>query len=168
MRKLTCFALLALAAAVLPARAQVLVQTPWACIRVGPPTPTRVVVQTPWVTVGVGPSFQSVQQQAVPISFEPRFTPGEPPPVPLPIPVETAPPRAPTLTAFAATFKPAAGRYEVVVEHPATGQPVKVGFSLPEGTPKRVKVHRRELDFEYQGKVVSIRFMRDGEVRVRD
>jgi hypothetical protein len=88
--------------------------------------------------------------------------------VPLPIPVDTRAKRAPTLSEFAATFQPKGGRYEIEIEHPLTGQPVKVSFALPEGAPRRVSVHRRELDFEYRGKEVSIRFLRGGEVRVRD
>jgi hypothetical protein len=98
----------------------------------------------------------------------PTFVPGEPPPVPLPIAVEPAANRAPTLSEFAAAFNPKGGRYEVVIQHPATGQPVKVSFSLPDGTPRRVKVHRRDLEFDYRGKEVSIRFLRGGEVRVKD
>jgi hypothetical protein len=104
------------------------------------------------------------------VSTGPTFVPGEPPPVPLPIPVAVAAAenRVPTLSEFAATFNPKGGRYEVVIQHPATGQPVKISFSLPDGTPRRVKVHRRDLEFDYRGKEVSIRFLRGGEVRVKD
>jgi hypothetical protein len=167
MRTLARYSLLALAATAVPARAEVFVQTPWACIRVGRPAPTRVVVQTPWVTVGVSPSAPAAAPAAPPAA-EPVYVPGAPPPVPLPIPVDTAPAGAPTLSEFAATFRPKGGRFEVDVVHPATGRPVRVSFTLPEGTPRRVKVHRREVDFDYGGKQVSIRFLRGGEVRVRD
>jgi hypothetical protein len=164
-----------------PARADVFVLIPWATIRVGPPSPGRVMVQTPWVTVGVG-ARTAVAQRAptlppptpVPASGELVYEPGAPPPVPLPIPVEATPAprplavRAPTLTEFAAVFKPAPGRYEVDIEHPMTGKPVRVSFTLPPGAPKRVIVHKRELEFDYRGKQVTIRFLRGGEVRVRD
>jgi hypothetical protein len=97
------------------------------------------------------------------------YVPGAPPPVPLPIPVEApAPARVPTLSEFAATFQPKGGRFEVEIAHPTTGRPVRVRFTLPDGAPKRVKVHRHELDFDYPGRQVSIRFLRDGEVRVRE
>jgi hypothetical protein len=167
MRILTCAVLLSLTAAA-PAHAQVFVQTPWALIRVGPPAPTRVLVQTPWATVGVPPPGTTLQQAAVPPSAGPVYVPGAPPAVPLPIPVEAAVSRAPTLDEFAATFKPRGGHYEIVIEHPMTGKPVRVSFTLPEGIPRRVNVHRRELDFEYRGKEVSLRFLRGGEVRVRE
>jgi hypothetical protein len=123
-------------------------------------------VQLPWVTVALGPQMPSSRPSAAIPAAEPAYVPGAPPPVPLPIPV--VPARPPTLSEFAASFQPKGGRYSVELEHPATGRPVQINFSLPEGTPKRVKVHRRELDFEYRGKQVSIRFLRDGEVRVRD
>jgi hypothetical protein len=167
MRTLAWCVLLALTADA-PARAQIFIQTPWTWIRIGPAAPTRVLVHTPWATVGVAPQGAPVQQAAIPPASEPPYVPGAPPPVPLPIPVEAAASRAPTLTEFAATFRPKGGRYEIVIEHPMTGKPVRVSFTLPEGTPKRVNVHRRGLDFEYRGKEVSIRFLRGGEVRVRD
>ena len=173
MRSATSCIFLTLIAAA-PARADVFVLLPTGAIRVGPPAPARVLVQTPWVTVGVGARGTAVSRQAPtlpppdPAPAEPAFVPGAPPPVPLPIPVEAPAIRAPTLNEFAATFKPAPGRFEVVLQHPMTGQPVKVSFTLPPGAPKRVKVHKRELEFEYRGKDVTIRFLRGGEVRVRD
>jgi hypothetical protein len=166
MRKLSCCTVLTLACAAVPARAQVFVNTPWVQVRVG--VPGQVLVQTPWVTVGVPLGALPARPMAPAVSTVPTFLPGEPPPVPLPIPVETAATRVPTLSEFAAAFNPKGGRYEVVIQHPATGQPVKVSFSLPDGTPRRMKVHRRDLEFDYRGKEVSIRFLRGGEVRVKD
>ena len=49
-----------------------------------------------------------------------------------------------------------------------TCQPVKVCFTLPEGCPRKVKVHAREITFDYGRTDVSIRFIRDGRVRVAD
>jgi hypothetical protein len=168
MRRLTCCVVLILAAAT-PVRAQVFVQTPWTNIQVGPPLPARILVQTPWVTVGVGPRRPPVQSTAMPPAEQPiAYVPGAPPPVPLPIPVEAVPAKAISLSEFAATFQPKGGHFEVALEHPATGRPVKVSFTLPDGQPKRVKVHRRDLEFDYGRKQVTIRFLRDGEVRVRD
>ena len=171
MRKLISCVFLTLVAAA-PARAQVTVQTPWFCLRVGQPAPTRVLVQTPWVTVGVAPAGQAIRpiaSPAAPAAATYEYMPGAPPPVPLPISFEAAPTRtAPTLNEFAASFAPKAGRYEVDIVHPFTGKPVKVSFTLPDGSPRRVKVQRRGLDFDYGSRQVSIRFLRDGEVRVRE
>lgn len=96
-----------------------------------------------------------------------------PPPVPepdlLPVPrpvVVPAPP--PTLAQFAAAFTPLPGRYEVVLLHPATGQPVTVAFSLPPGTPRKVRLHRYRLAFDYGRHDVALVFRRDGSVRVRN
>src|SRR5437879_1740217 len=36
---------------------------------------------------------------------------------------------------FATSFKPSAGTHEVVVMHPYSNTPVKVNFTLPDGTP---------------------------------
>ncbi len=173
MQKLASAALIALAATTVPARSQVVVQTPWFCLHVGPPAPTRVLVQTPWVTVGVNPGAHAARPaQAAPAPAEPTggflYEPGAPPPVPLPIAVETAPSRAPTLAEFAAKFQPKPGRYELAIEHPFTGRPVQVSFTLPDGTPRRVKVYRRGVDFDYGRQQVSIRFLRGGDVRVRE
>jgi len=76
--------------------------------------------------------------------------------------------RVPTLDQFAATFKPAPGKYEVMIIHPVTGDPVKVAFTLPEGNLKAVHVRPREIDFEFARSEVSIRFIRTGAVRVTE
>jgi hypothetical protein len=76
--------------------------------------------------------------------------------------------RAPTLDEFAKTFKPAAGKYEVVIQHPVTCEPVTVCFTLPEGCPKKVRVNPRQIDFDYGKTDVTIRFVRDGRVRVTE
>jgi hypothetical protein len=152
-----------------PAQSQIFVQTPWAAVRVGPPAPTRVLVQTPWATIGVNlppPAAPAGTSSAAPADLV--YEPGAPPPVPLPIPVESHTSRVPSLSEFAATFQAKPGHFEVLIAHPTTGKPVKVAFTLPDGSPRRVKVHRNQLEFDYRGKDISIRFLRDGEVRVRD
>src|SRR5262245_46751123 len=106
--------------------------------------------------------------------------PVPPPPAPLPVPPPPAPPGgvvpppkslppalppvvltpAPPMThqEFARIFKPLPGNYEVVLIHPGTHRPVPVNFTLPEGNP-RVKVHRRELVFDYGRRhQVTVRF----------
>lgn len=74
--------------------------------------------------------------------------------------------RPPTHAEFARQFQPAPGRYEVVLLHPCTNCPVQVCFTLPPGCPKRVRVERRELEFDYGRCEVEIRFYRNGTARV--
>ena len=64
---------------------------------------------------------------------------------------------------FAKTFQPKPGSYEVTLLNPVTNQPTPVRFTLPDGSPKRVLVHRREIEFEYGfRRFVRIQFDRDG------
>ena len=56
----------------------------------------------------------------------------------------------------------------MVLVHPFTGKPVKVAFTLPPGAPRKVRASRHALTFDYGRRdVVTIRFLRDGSVRVR-
>jgi hypothetical protein len=73
----------------------------------------------------------------------------------------------PTPAEFVASFVPAGGAYEVVLRHPFTGRPVAVRFTLPEGRPRKVRVSRLRIQFDYGRKRVTVRFFRDGTVRVR-
>jgi hypothetical protein len=85
------------------------------------------------------------------------------------MPVEPGPGTvaAPTLAEFASAFRPQGGRHETVLLHPATGQPVKVGFTLPDGVPRKVRVFRYRLAFDYGRQTVALVFRRDGSVNVR-
>jgi hypothetical protein len=89
-------------------------------------------------------------------------------PAPLPPAVLPGPPAAPALTLkeFAASFRPAPGNYEVTLLHTRTGCPVTVCFTLPPGCPRKVKLHRHELEFDYGKHEVSIRFQLGGRVKV--
>ena len=99
-----------------------------------------------------------------------------PPPVVTPVVVQPdapavvlpapTPVRPPTHAEFARHFQPLPGRYEVVLLHPDTRCPVQVCFTLPPGCPKKVRVERRELEFDYGRYEVEIRFDRRGGVRV--
>jgi hypothetical protein len=71
-----------------------------------------------------------------------------------------------TPTEFVTSFRPKPGTYEVELLHPGTGKPVKVAFTLPEGTPRKVRLKRRAIDFDYGRQTVSIRFLIGGRVRV--
>jgi hypothetical protein len=59
---------------------------------------------------------------------------------------------------FAASFKPAGGKYEVLFCNPVTGCPTPVCFCLPDGCVKCVRVTRRQITFDYGNCQVSIRF----------
>jgi hypothetical protein len=170
MRPLLICSLPALAGLTAPARAEVYVRVPFVTVQVGRPV-GEVYVRVPFVTVRVSRPVPAAPP-AVPAA-EPGapFAPGDPPPVPLEpvtgpaVPVPAV--RAPTVAEFAASFRPLPGRYDVVVRHPATGLPVKVCFTLPPGSPRKVRVHRQKLEFVYPRHTVVIRFLRDGSVRVR-
>jgi len=84
----------------------------------------------------------------------------------LPPPVTVVPIVKPiTHQVFADCFKPAPGDYEIVFIHPGSCCPVKVCFTLPCGCPK-VRVHKRELVFDYGREEVVIRFQLFGKVKV--
>jgi hypothetical protein len=178
MRSLLPSAVLGLLVLTPAARAQVCVQTPWVTVRVGP---AGVFVRAPGVTVNVPccatPAMPpAAVGPAAPELPPPRRVPVQPPATPAPAPpVEppaTPPPApavvVPTLAQFASTFTPQPGRYEVVLLHPATGQPVKVAFTLPPGTPRRVRLFRYRLAFDCGRHDVVLVFQRNGGVRVRD
>jgi hypothetical protein len=161
MRSLLLSAVLALLTLAPAARADVCVRTPWVTVQVGR---GGVFVQAPGVTVSL--------PRAVPVVAPPAAKPGPvmlPPP--MPVPAEPAPGPAvvvPTPAQFAAGFTPQPGRYEVVLQHPATGRPVKVNFTLPPGTPRAVRVYPYRLAFDYDRHNVVLVFQRNGGVRVRD
>jgi hypothetical protein len=81
-------------------------------------------------------------------------------PMPRVLPVSEAPVvvQPVTLGDFAASFKPAPGKYEVLFVNPVTGCPTPVCFTLPAGCVKCVKVARRQITFVYGNCQVSIRF----------
>jgi hypothetical protein len=71
-----------------------------------------------------------------------------------------------TLGEFTASFRPRAGTYEVILVHPHTGYPVVVRFTLPPGCPKKFRVHKHDLEFDYGKPKVKIHFGGDGLVKV--
>jgi hypothetical protein len=139
------------------ARAEVAVRAPFVNVRVGP----GVYVRAPYVRLDV-----PARPEAVPVPDEPPL-----PPRVLPVEPELRPRKAllavPTPAEFVAAFVPAGGNYEVVLRHPFTGLPVKVRFSLPPGKPRKVRASRLRIVFDYGRKRVTIRFFRNGSVRVR-
>ncbi len=107
------------------------------------------------------------------------FVPPTPLPANAPIPVIPAPqiqdPSAPpqplqpvqvmTHEAFARSFQPRAGSYDVMMINPISKRPTQVRFTLPEGTPRRVIVDRDEIEFFYGLRnFVRITFDREGAV----
>jgi hypothetical protein len=136
-------------------------------VQVGP----GVYVRAPFVRVAVPPRTPPPVVLPAPTVIEP----GSPPLVPVEVTRATVPAvgavvKAPTIDAFARSFKPDpdGGKYEVVVEHPCTCAPVKVCFSLPPGCPKRVVARKSELVIRYGLlRTVVIQFNRDGTYKVR-
>lgn len=161
------FALLLLALPAL-ARADVTVRAPFVRVEVGP----VVHVRAPFVNIVVPRTVP------VPMPVPPPARggvvpsdPGEPPPVPgydAP-PVRIPAVRAVTLGDFVGRAKPFdAGRYDVVLIHPATGRPVRVAFELPV-RPRSASVTRSRIDFSWgiRGRRgLSIVFLADGTVEV--
>jgi hypothetical protein len=90
--------------------------------------------------------------------------PGNVPPAPTPS-VSPAAPRPLTLEEFGATFQPVPGTYEVLFLHPCSKKPVTVTFTLPPGNPK-MKVDKREIEFDYGKFEVRLRFRIFGRVAV--
>jgi hypothetical protein len=151
------------------ANAGVFVRAPFVRVYVGD-GPGSVVVSPPFIRPIIvdrpapPPIIIGQPIDVPPVTTQQRVIVQEAPPATTAVVVN----RAPTLDEFAKTFKPAAGKYEVVIQHPVTCEPVTVCFTLPEGCPKKVKVHPRQIDFDYGKTDVSIRFIRDGRVRVTE
>src|SRR5262249_48567454 len=134
----------------------------------------RVAVTRPAPVVAPGP----VVLPPAPVPAVPPVPEDDVPPVPesatptLPVPgvvpAKVIPTRPPTPSEVVAAVKPRAGSYEVDLLHPFTGKPVKVLFSLPEGAPKKVRVNKLKMEFDYGRRSVLVRFYRDGSVRVRN
>jgi hypothetical protein len=117
------------------------------------------------------PQQQLPQQQfpPAPQPVSPQQTPPNPPQPQPKLIKDDAPPQAaqpvqaPTLDAFAKTFQPKAGTYEVTILNPVSKQPTPVRFILPEGTPRRVHVTRDSIEWVYGLRQwVRIEFDRDG------
>jgi hypothetical protein len=162
-------------------QAQVYVRVPFVRVEVGG---GGVAVRAPFVNLFVppGPTYYPGPvlvpgPMQLPGEFfpapQPRLVP-MPEPIPAPQPKFQVPddgppppvqqgPMAMTAEAFVKSFQPKAGSYEVTILNPITKQPTPVRFTLPEGTPKRVNVNRREIEFFYGPRnFVRIEFDRDG------
>jgi hypothetical protein len=138
------------------------------------PAQSDVFIRVPFVRVQVQHQPQPVVVPAEPVPAPGAVVPLPAPNVVTPAPAIVPPPLAPsavvrplTLNEFAASFQPAPGQYEVTLLHPVTGAPVHVAFTLPDGAPRKVRVYKRELEFDYGRHEVSIRFKPDGRVVVR-
>jgi hypothetical protein len=157
-------ALLILSAGALPAWAEVVLQVPYVTLRVGTPArpggPLIRVQVPPWVDVQVRPA--PVASPVAPRAPGP-VTEASAPAVIAPASLDQRPI---THREFAQRFQPAEGFYEVLFVHPDTGRPVIAHFTLPEGEPRRVRVFRRQLHFDYGKSEVRIRFEPRGGVYV--
>lgn len=94
-----------------------------------------------------------------PVGYPAPVLPGEPYPVPQ---------RPMALQEFGKCFVPTPGVHVVCLIHPATNRPVTVAFTLPHGCgcPK-VKVSRREVEFDYGKREVELQFRHRGTVDVK-
>lgn len=136
-----------------------------------PGGPPAYVVPAP---SGNGPAFvppAPMREGDAPATQKPaKQEPAKPQAKDAPPPDEGAPPPAAapgtlTINDFVKSFKPKAGNYEVELLNPVTNQPTPVRFTLPEGTPRRVHVSPREVEFDYGARrYVKIQFDRDGAV----
>jgi hypothetical protein len=168
-------ALVALLGWPIASQADVIVHAPFVHVEVGP----AVVVRAPFVTIVVPRTPPAPRVVPTPALPAPRPAPPAPPRnddgVP-PVPEQDriaapAPPaggvKAISPAAFVSRAKPfEAGRYEVVLEHPHTGKPVKVAFELPV-RPRSVSVTRDRIELRWgllRG--MDIEFLRDGGVRI--
>lgn len=171
MIRSACLSLAILAGITASATAQVSVRVPFVQVEVGDP---GVYVRAPFVRVWV-PTGQPVYrvvpaQPAMPPAgqplHQPRVVPVEPPAAApdenaaAPKPIQT---QHPTVEEFARNFQARPGNYDVTMINPVTKQPTSVRFTLPDGSPRRVIVNARELEFFYGlRKFVRIEFDQDG------
>ncbi|GEM_PF-2815985 len=160
-----------------PASAQVIVRVPFVRVQVGDGVHVRApfvnlfVPSGPRVYVMPGaeapPALVAPQPEALP--FAPKKTPAPKPQPPAQIKPDDAPPapagleRVLTMDQFTKGFQPKAGNYEVTMLNPVSNQATTVRFTLPEGTPRRVRVSGNQIEFDYGPRqYVRIRFDRDG------
>jgi hypothetical protein len=169
MKRLCTAAVVLLAACPTSRGAEVVVQAPFVSVRAGRGE-TTVCVRIPCLgelriqkrAANTAPVI-GVEGLPPPIPAPPPPPPAVPPAQPAPPPPAAAvPARPPTLAEFAAGFQPAPGTYEVVLIHPVTGSPITVAFTLPAGSPRKVHVRRRELEFNYGRHFVRLHFDRRG------
>jgi hypothetical protein len=142
---------------------ETVVQAPFVSVRVSTGHPgSHVSVRAPFVKVYVPTGRPAGVTQQLDVA-PPQPVEVLPPPTPGPV---IGVQRPLTHREFARTFKPVQGTYDVVLLHPDTCCPVRVCFTLPYGCPKRVRVERHELEFDYGRTEVELRFRRNGTVQV--
>ena len=159
-----------------PAFAQVTVRVPFVRVQVG----DGVHVRAPFVNLFVpsGPRVYVMPGAEPPPAFVPppealpfapkKTLPAKPAPA-AEIKPDDAPPapagleRVLTMEQFTKGFQAKAGNYEVTMLNPVSNQATTVRFTLPEGTPRRVRVSGNQIEFDYGPRqYVRIRFDRDG------
>jgi hypothetical protein len=123
--------------------------------------PVRVVVPPEPVVVVPGRPPGVIVSEPVPAV---RVVPDDSLPPPTPLPPAVVKPL--TVEQFVEGFKPQPGKYEVLLVHPKSCQPVKVCFELPPGCPRKVRYTKHVLEFDYGHDTVRIRFYHNGDVKV--
>jgi hypothetical protein len=141
----------------------VYVRAPFVNIRVGEPYPYGPIYRPPLYgqppVIVMPPAKNGFQAPA------PQPIPNGQPPIKDDAPAPLQPATTLTLDAFAKSFQPKAGSYEVTVLSPVTKQPTTVRFTLPEGTPRRVHTNRDSIEFVYGLRQwVRIEFDKDGAI----
>ena len=176
---LSTAALTALLVTASSAWADVYVRVPFVRVHVG----DGVYVRAPFVNlfvpsgprvyvapgVAAPPAQLSPPAEALPTPPK-KVSPGQPLPPPKNNPDDAPPAPAPgglervlTMEQFTKGFLPKAGNYEVTLLNPVSKQATTVRFTLPEGTPRRVRVSGNQIEFDYGPRqYVRIRFDRDG------
>lgn len=148
-----------LAAWAVPGRA-CCIKLPVIIIKLGKPAPVLLAPAPP--PPPLAPTLTPPVRVQVPVPVE--LPPGL---IPVPAaPAPAAPQRALTLQEFAAIFQPAPGKYAVLLIHPGTNCAVPVCFTLPPGCPK-VRVFKREIEFDYGKHQVEIRARIGGKITVQ-
>jgi hypothetical protein len=175
MRKIALLAVAFLVGSAGLCRADFVFANRFVNVRVGP---CGVEVCAPFVRVYVPRGIPVPPPAPVPVPQPmPRIEPVEKKPAAPPVPPQEQEPdlklaklasEGQTIYDFATSFKPTPGPHEVTVIHPYTNRPVKLSFSLPEGSPTvQIKgTLRRCIDFAYGKSHREIWFYRDGRVRL--
>lgn len=167
MARTSCVGIVGILLLTSTARSEVVIRTPYGVVIAGRPTAsvgTEIRVQVaPWLDLQVRPRTRTL---AAPEVVPPPARDRAATPETSIFPSTPTQDRPATLREFSQTFVPAKGFYEVLFIHPDTGKPVFAHFTLPDGEPRKFRVSRRQIQFDYGDSVVAIVFDARGGVQV--
>ncbi len=125
------------------------------------PPPANVQPSPPIPQTHTVPPVTKTAPQTLPM---PKKVAPEPP-TPAPKDAEQKSGRAVTLKEFSNLFKPKEGLFEVDLINPINNKATTVRFALPTGTPRRVQVGDRQIEFRYGlRRFVRIEFDEEGAI----